>query len=171
MFFVFDVESIGLHGDGFAVGLVVISRAGSVHEELCYACPQGAASGSRESRDWVSANVPAIPITHDTPIGVRDAFWHRWKAWRDKGAILVADCAWPVEARFLARCVDDNPKAREWEGPYPLHDLASVLLAAGQDPLAKHIRLPKELPEHHPLNDARQSARLLIQTLNQHGAR
>jgi hypothetical protein len=74
-------------------------------------------------------------------------------------------CAWPVEARFLAACVDDNPMTHEWSGPYPLHDLASVLMAAGRDPLAKNERLPGELPEHDPLADARQSARLLLAAL------
>jgi hypothetical protein len=51
-------------------------------------------------------------------------------------------------------------------GPYPLHDLASILLAHGRDPLAKNERLPEELPEHDPLNDARQSARLLHEVLS-----
>ncbi len=165
-FLVFDVESIGLHGEGFAVGWVVVGKTGAIYEESYLACLPGAASGSRASRDWVERNIPAIPITHNTPIAVRDAFWRVWTLWKASGAVLVADCAWPVEARFLAKCVDDDPKAREWEGPYPLHDLASVLLANGADPLAKRERLSAELPEHHPLNDAKQSARLLIEALH-----
>jgi hypothetical protein len=79
--------------------------------------------------------------------------------------MLAADCAWPVEARFLAACVDDQPEQRAWEGPYPLIDIASVRLAAGLDPLATVERLPSEMPAHDPLADARQSARLLIEAL------
>jgi hypothetical protein len=56
--------------------------------------------------------------------------------------------------------------AREWGGPYPLHDLASVQLALGLDPLAVNERLPDEMPEHHPLMDDRQSARQLVSALN-----
>lgn len=164
-FFVFDVESIGLHGEGFAVGWVVVGKTGAIYEESYLACLPGAASGPRASREWVEKNIPPIPITHHTPRAVRDAFWSVWKLWKASGAVLVADCTWPVEARFLARCVDDDPEGREWEGPYPLHDLASVLLANGADPLAKRDRRDDELPEHHPLRDAKQSARLLIEAL------
>ncbi len=164
-FFVFDVESIGLHGEGFAVGFVVRDREGNTLDSGRFACSPSAARGSREGFDWVQANIPTIEPTHDAPWLVRAAFWRRWQAWKEKGAVLVADCAWPVEARFLAACVDDNPREREWQGPYPLHDLASAFLAIGIDPLAKHDRLPDELPEHDPLADARQSSRLLLQAL------
>ena len=82
----------------------------------------------------------------------------------------MADCAWPVEANFLSACVKLNHKEREWQGPYPLHDLASVLLALGADALAVTERLPDELPAHHPLMDARQSARQLVACLKAHNA-
>lgn len=161
LFMVFDVESIGLHGEGFAVGYVVVNRAGETLAEDTMACDPAHAGGTLTNREWVAANVPAMAYDHPTPAAVRHAFWNRWMRWKEKGAVLVADCCWPVEARFLAACVDDF-RAREWEGPYPLHDLASVLLALGRDPLATNERLPNEKPAHHPLNDARQSARLLV---------
>jgi hypothetical protein len=72
---------------------------------------------------------------------------------------------WPVEAHFLSECVADRPQEREWQGPYPLLDVASVRLAAGLDPLATVDRLPSELPAHDPLADSRQSARLLVEAL------
>lgn len=165
LYLVFDVESIGLHGEGFAVGWVVVSENGATYEESFLSCPRSQASGSVAAREWCATNIPEIRVTHDTPFAVRDAFWAIWKMWKKNGAILVADCCWPVEARFLAQCVDDNPEAREWEGPYPLHDVASVLLALGEDPLAKRERLHTELPEHNPLADAKQSARILIAAL------
>jgi hypothetical protein len=97
---------------------------------------------------------------------IRGDFWKAWLRWLNDGAVLCADCAWPVEARFLAACVDDNPSARTWNGPYPLHDLASLRLAADKNPLATEDRLPHELPVHNPLADALQSARLLVETLS-----
>lgn len=165
LFMVLDVESVGLHGEGFAVGYVVADSLGFEHVNAVLSCDPAAAKGEQENRDWVAAHVPHMTHTHATPREVRDAFWAEWLHWKQRGARLVADCAWPVEARFLMQCVDDAPREREWEGPYPLHDLASVFLAHGRDPLATSPRLPRETPAHHPLADARQSARLLIGAL------
>lgn len=165
IFMVFDVESIGLHGEGFAVGWVVVDSNGVEHASGSLCCPPARAKGMQQNRDWVAKNVAALPITHDFPVQIRSEFWKEWQRWNKNGAVLVADCAWPVEARFLAMCVDDAPVVREWTGPYPMHDLASLMLAAGRDPLSINERLPTELPAHHPVNDARQSARLLVETL------
>lgn len=168
-FFVFDVESIGLHGEGFAVGFVVIDAEGNQHDCALYSCPPEAARGSAGGHAWVKENCPALPITHRCPWQVRAAFWRNWLDWRARAgsqkAYMVADCGWPVEARFLAACVEDDPMAREWEGPYPLHDLATLLLARNLDPLLNRVRKETELPEHHPLMDAKQSARILIECL------
>ncbi|MBT2300348.1 hypothetical protein J7E70_07710 [Variovorax paradoxus] len=163
---VFDVESIGLHGEGFAVGYVVVNRQGERLEEAVFACDPGASLGSNEGHMWVRENVPVMPYEYKRQWQMRDAFWARWMHWKGLGAVLVADCCWPVEARFLIACVNDERPAREWEGPYPLHDLASILLANGADPLAVTDRLPEELPAHHPLHDARQSARQLLAAID-----
>lgn len=164
-FMVFDVESIGLHGEGFAVAWVVVSRDGTVLDEGCLSCDPGLCKGDDTNRVWVGENVPALAVTSQTPHHLRNTFWHEWRRWADKGAVLVADCAWPVEANFLSACVRSNHAEREWQGPYPLHDLASVLLALGVDPTETTARLPNELPIHHPLMDARQSARILVKSL------
>lgn len=164
-YMVFDVESVGLHGEGFAVGFVVVGNYGEVYSSFEYCAPPASAAGILAGHEWIKQNIPPLEATHDTPAEVRKAFWEAWKYWRSKGAVLVADCGWPVEARFLAQCVDDAGPLRAWEGPYPLHDLASVMLAKGHDPLATRERLSNELPAHSPLADARQSARLLIACL------
>jgi hypothetical protein len=163
-FLVFDVESVGLHGEGFAVGWVCIEN-GVVIDEARACCPIHSALGDDEGRAWVIANVPPMVAGFESPITLRDEFWSTWLGYKEWGAVLVADCAWPVEARFLAACVNDNLAEREWQGPYPLHDLASIILAKGGDPLATRERLPDELPAHDPLCDARQSARLLIEAM------
>lgn len=165
LFMVFDVESIGLHGEAFAAAYVVVNAQGKILNQACFSCPPEAARGSDDSRLWVATNVPPIGAQFRTPREVRAEFWRRWVTWKSAGATLVADCAWPVEARFLAAAVDDDPHVREWAGPYPLIDLSSVLLARGRDPLATGERLPDELPAHHPLADAKQSARLLVECL------
>lgn len=169
LFFVFDVESIGLHGEGFAVGYVVVNGYGNAIQQMVIACHPRDAKGDNEGREWVDKNIPAFKegsiILCLDPKEVRDLFWGQLQIWKAKGAIIAVDCGWPVEARFLAQCVDDAPRVRQWAGPYPLHDIGSIILKAGGDPLKKHTRKENELPEHDPLNDARQSARLLIKAL------
>lgn len=165
-YLVFDVESIGLHGEGFAFGYVVINSKGEKLEEGIRSCPSDVAQGTSSNRHWVLNNIKPLPITDRSTKAVREAFWSVWMKWKDKKTALIADCAWPVEARFLMACVDDRSADREWLGPYPLHELASFLVAAGKDPLAVTNRLPEELPAHNPLNDARQSARQLTEVLN-----
>lgn len=164
-FMVFDVESIGLHGEGFAVAWVVVNRNGERLSEGCMACDPAQCAGTDESRLWVAENVPTLEVTSPTPQHLRNAFWLEWRHWADQGYVLAADCAWPVEANFLSACVKMNHKEREWQGPYPLHDLASVMLARDADPLAVTFRMDDELPTHHPLMDARQSARQLVACL------
>lgn len=170
LFMVIDCESIGLHGEAFSVAWVVVNGDGERLDEGCLACDPGMCSGTDESRRWVSDNVPPLEVTSPTKQHLRNMFWHEWRRWADRGAVLVADCAWPVEANFLSACVRLNHKEREWQGPYPLHELASVLLALGTDPTALTERLPDELPAHHPLMDARQSARQLLFSLSLHPA-
>lgn len=160
-FFMFDVESIGLHGEGFAVGFVIFDLDGNTVFQGMFACPPNAARGSKEGHLWVQENMPTLRATHDSPWQVRAAFWKVWTEHHNPGdCLMLADVPWPVEARFLAQCVDDHPVAREWGGPYPLIDIASLLVMVGRDPLAKANRKPEEMPEHDPLADALQSARL-----------
>jgi hypothetical protein len=164
-YMVFDVESIGLHGEAFAWGYVVVDETGERLDEQWAACHPGVARGDDDDRRWVSDNIPRFEAACESPTSLRGAFWLAWMQWKQRGAILVSDCGWPVEARFLAACVDDDPVRRKWDGPYPLHDLASVILARGREPLETNTRLDDERPEHHPLADARQSARLLVEAL------
>lgn len=165
-FFVFDVESVGLHGEGYAVGICVVSPGGEILAEDRYACDPESARGMESDREWIAANVPEVPVSHRTPREVREAFWMLWMEWKEtKGATMAADCLWPVEARFVCACVDDRPERRAFLGPYPFLEISSVLTAAGIDPLANYPRLESEEPKHDPLADARQSARLLTEAL------
>jgi len=161
---VFDVESIGLHGEGYAVGYVVIVDGNEVEADM-FACPGGMAEGVDSDRLWVYENIPALKANSPDAFTVREKFWRRWQEWKAKGALLAADCAWPVEARFLAACVDALPDERRFAGPYPLVEISTWMMAAGQDPMKTHVRLESELPQHNPLADARQSARLLMEAI------
>ena len=165
LFFVLDVESIGLHGEGLAAAFCVVDGNGAERAHAVYACQPSVAQGTDDDRAWVAANVPAITLTHQTPAAVRFALWQAWTTWRARGAVMVADCPWPVEANFLAAAVREIGEAARCLGPYPLIDLASVALARGSAPLERVPRLTSELPAHHPLNDARHSGRILADAL------
>ncbi len=160
----FDVESCGLHGEGFAVGYVVIWRGEEV-ENGCFASPLHMASGNAEDREWVKDNVPEIKSESPDAFTVEEKFWKRWMIWKNNGAVLAADCGWPVESRFLCACIDNLICDRKWDGPYPLIEISSILLAAGIDPLGQFDRLESEMPKHDPVCDARQSARLMMEAI------
>ncbi len=165
LYFVFDVESVGLHGEGFAVGVVVVDEEGKEVLATRLACEPAFARGDKEGALWVQENLPNLPCDYTCPRDVRDSFWSLWWDYRNKGALMVSDCGWPVEANFLRECIADDPDNRKWEGPYPLHDLCTALLLTGRDPLGNYERLPSELPMHDPLADARQSARIWLDCL------
>lgn len=157
----FDAESNGLHGPAFAIGAVLLDADG---EELgtFYAAVQP----PEQVDPWVKRYVlPALvesPPTHRTAREMRTAFWD-WMAERSEDALVVVDCGWPVEAGLLIECIKDDPN-RQHRGPYPLHEVASLLLAAGLDPKGDYsltVLAPEQRPlhrAHHPLHDARASA-------------
>lgn len=165
--FVLDVESIGLRGEGFAAGFVVMHEDGRILTEHLLSCEPDAAGAwhdGQESRAWVRENCPALNPQFAKPADLRTAFWREWAVWQRTGAVMLADCPYPVESRFLEQCIADNSE-RARQAPYPLLDVGSVLYAAGMDPVGTYDRQPAELPKHDPLADARQSARLLLEAL------
>lgn len=166
-FFIFDVESIGLHGEGFAVAGGVLS-IGQMEPfgGFCFSCPRGSAKGMDSDRKWVDENILPIPAHYETPVEIRTAFWNQWEASKQlfPGIVMAAECLWPVEAHFVIACVADDP-SRTWDGPYPFHEIASLMAAAGMDPMAKYDRLEDEMPVHNPMADVRLSARLLSEAL------
>jgi len=166
--FVFDVESRGLHGEPFSVGYVV-HKDGQCVASNSFACDRKTVRpGSHSDDEWVDANVPVTPITHDTLGGVLAAFWEAWMDWKKEGAQMFAECAWPVEAHFLRMCITRVWPEGQWGGPYPLHEIASFMAAAGMDPMASYPYEDGET-KHDPLSDARQSARLLREALERLG--
>jgi len=159
-FFVIDVESIGLHGEAFAVAGGVYLENGSPQWEFRFCVNRDKCKGNEDSRKWVDENVPMMEITHSSRVQMMNDFWVQWERAKRHDAVMAADCCWPVEAKFLEECcaLDDS---REFKGPYPLLDIASIRFAAGLDPIGNAPREASELPVHDPLCDARQSARLL----------
>ena len=117
-FFVFDVESVGLYGEGYAAAYVLIDRGGKVLAEDWFHCDPERAKGvgttctdpraakqERADRAWYAEHVPALPMTSrlSTPAAVRTALWNAWMHYQDNHPTLhaAAECAWPVDGALL----------------------------------------------------------------------
>lgn len=166
LLFVFDVESVGLMGEGFAVGAVLVNRqTGNEVNSFLFHCPSAAAQGSMVDREWVDKHVVIeAPCTAQTPTEVRAQFWSALRETNREGVGIYADVPWPVEADFLLRAARENHHLQP-QIIYPLLDVATLLVADNVDPLRTHRRQADEKPRNNPLADARQSARLLCRTL------
>lgn len=174
-----DVETIGLYGQPFAWAVVIADTKTQkpVLEGICQ-CPNEVALGNPDDREWVTANVlPAIAqgVAFTPEEGVRtlerkvasvedllDAFEGVWRHWHGQNAWLLVDHGYPVEAEFLFNAFMEAflRKKPPFPSPYPVLDYASMRAGRGLDPTETLKRLDSELPQHHPLADARQTLRL-----------
>lgn len=155
---IFDVESVGLHGEGFAFSMVVTSSLQEV-QHLTVACQPDEVMGYSDDLAWVKQHVtyPPDTIWLKTTREVRSVFWGEWLRLNNLKYKLCADVSWPVESNFLSACVRDNRSVRQFAGPYPLIDLSTLFMLGD---LSKHqTRLPEHMPEHNPLADCRHSLR------------
>lgn len=163
-YFVFDVESAGLYGEGFAVGYVVIDDEDFLeHAADWRTAGVGAVACSESDVDWLRHNLPAEVIFPGAALSMNQLrAWFETELQKFPGCMLVSDCAFPVETNWLMSCKIQ---------PYPLIDVSTALLMAGLDPVGTYDRKPGELPAHHPLRDARQSARMLLKCFDLTGFR
>jgi len=183
-----DVESVGLHGEGFAFGYVIEEDLRVVEERLAIADPS-MAIGQHSDWNWLEANVfpwinalkPEFPPEHAAP-------WTATKRRRgrtDPVGLAITYCNSPSQLRevFWSIWMDERARGtqlwadvswpveagflsacvraeggRKFEGPYPILDVATLWEVHVGDSLE---RLPSELPEHHPVMDSRHSLRKL----------
>jgi hypothetical protein len=168
-----DVEANGLHGEAFAVGAVLMKLDGTIIDEFQARCPI-----TTELDKWVQKYVlPPMKDfvqTHATAREMRDAFWQWFVAAKERADYVMVDQGYPVEARFLTTCQDDDIDARYWEHAYPQLDLASMLIQVGIKPNAVRNRLVEDQLvgdnlQHNPRWDAWVSALVAIKALERAG--
>lgn len=167
-FFFIDVESIGLYGDAYAVAGAIFQNGDIIPQtEFVLAIPMECASGTVADRRWVMTNCPRIQPTHETAEAMMAEFWKRWLEAKAQypNLLMAGDVIHPVESKFLTDCIRATG-VDPFSGPYPLVDIASLILACGGDPLKRHARGPMELPEHSPMADVRHSATRLWAALS-----
>lgn len=166
----FDLESNGLHGEVFAVGAVVMSADGAITNEFSGRCEI-----TEQTDEWVAANVlPALrgmPMSHASYQELREAFWAWYLEAEPKADYVLVSNGYPVEYRFLLKCQEENLDERYWQHPFPILDLTSLLIGAGQNPIDKNQLVTKlaaryKLSRHHPLHDAKLAVMTAFETLN-----
>ncbi len=164
---ILDCENIGLYGETYAVASAVYSMEYTkgpflLSKEMVWACDPLKAEGSEEDRLWCTENIPCIPVNCHTPRDVCGAFAEFYASAKEAypGVVMAGECIYPVEVGFLGNCVTRG-LLDKFAAPYPFHEIASFMAAAGMDPMATYDRLPNERPKHDPIADVRQSARLL----------
>lgn len=102
--FVFDVESVGLFGDPFAVGWVVIDKDGQELESYWFGFDYNKVhGGSIEAFDWCENNIPPhiLKGTSKSINFVYEDFARNLGYWQKKGASIISDVPFPVESNFL----------------------------------------------------------------------
>ena len=169
-----DVESNGLQGEGFAVGAVLIQADGTVLDEFL-----GRAPIKGELDPWVKANVlppmQDVPEDYKSTKALRGGFWRWFTTAKEEADYVLVDNGYPVEARFLIACQEDDLDARYWGHAYPMLELNSLLLQVGVKPLAVRYKLVAEqlagqqMLKHNPRFDAEVSARTALWALERSG--
>ncbi len=126
----FDVESNGLHGDAFSVAGVLMAPGRQILSQFVGRCP---IVGPVDS--WVAENVlepmKEIAETHQTAKAMRSDFWDWYIAAKAGTDFIVAANPYPVEARFLIACQEDDLPNRGDSHPFPYYDLSSMLFSLG----------------------------------------
>lgn len=164
-----DAEGNGLYGTAFAVGAVLMNTKGEVVDRFYARAPLP--DGEAHSR-WVETNVlPALdPETHGSVREMRHAFW-AWFQAHKAGATVFGDIGSPVVSGLFRACVWDDPDARMWSVPYPLHEVATVLWTVGLDPdtdrewFAAELLSGREVRKHHPGWNAEVSGLVVLKAM------
>ena len=166
-YFVFDVESDGLYGEGFCFSAVVFSSLGTIQDSLTLK-----ADIEIETK-WVKENVlPALKFIKSAPDTktLRSCFYDFYMKHKDR-CNIYSDVNYPVETNFLNAVAMDDLGERQWNMPYPLMDISNIIpvsLDREQYYIEKNAYwivcdVPSRKPKkHHPYWDCLCSAYALI---------
>lgn len=151
-----DAETDGLYGRFLTVALLVTDEEG-VELDVFYG---GVAPHIQQvETEWVKEHV--LPLLGDYEVfdsqeALFEAVWFFWNRYRDE-VRCFADVPCPVEARLFRTMVEQDLSVRNFQAPFPLLDLASMLYARGYNPLIDRRTLVgmEGVPLHNALLDAR----------------
>jgi hypothetical protein len=153
LFFV-DAETDGLYGTFLSIAVIVTDYEGNELERHYWGMNL---ENIEVQSGWTRQNVIPIMGTYEVcqdEDELLDKFWHVWKNHQEE-AYAIADVCYPVESTLFQKCVLKDKEKRAMEGPFPLLDLSSILLAKGMDPLIERMKLVemKGKKMHNALTD------------------
>ena len=167
--FSFDAETNGLWGEAFAIGARVYDAAsGEVLAQFVGRSPiQGDVDGFVQ--DKVLPQMTEIAVSH-ADYGALLADFAKFYLANKQDADVIVHMGVPVEAKLL---IDMRARGLigDWDGPYPLHDVAGFLAQAGEDPTSvdgyvrKHgLVITGDFAggTHNPLYDSEVAARVYM---------
>lgn len=169
----FDLETNGLHGEAFAAGAVVMDASGKTLDQFT---ARTKIVGQIDT--WVEQNVllaiKEMPVTHSDYRALREAFWRWFVPAEAKADYVLVSNGYPVEYRFLLKCQEEDIEARYWQHPFPILDLFSLLIQAGERPSSKskilgEIMQTHKFSLHNPLDDAKMTALAAFQAFRLSG--
>lgn len=159
----FDGETDGLYGDCWAIGGLVIDRVtNEVVDQIKLFLLDTIVMD-----EWVNENIFPL-VNNDNSFkrvcteGFSSDFLYFISRWKND-AFCVVDFGCPVETTVMANVIRQFIPKESWlsAGPYPMHELGSMLHMANIDPdinrieLCRHIGFTEELTQHNPYDDAK----------------
>lgn len=154
-----DAETDGLYGMFLSVAMVVTDSTGKEILDNLYIGLKDAENLAKDP--WVRENVIGKMGKYESCEDETELLEKVWDFWMKyaKDSYAVADVQYPVESRLFQECVERDPKERQWNAPFPLLDLSTVLYWEGYDPLINRLELLNDKTEvHNALNDAKMTA-------------
>lgn len=172
--FSFDAETNGLWGQAFAIGALVYDENGAEIARFVGRLPD-----TEVADEWVKANVlpqlAGLPVSHTDYESLLADFAKFYLA-NKADADIIVHMGVPVESRLL---IDMHSRGMigDWDGPYPLHDVAGFLAQANEDPTSvdgyvqKHgLEVPDFGTTHNPLYDSAVAASVYRHLLSRRSA-
>jgi hypothetical protein len=157
--FIFDVESDGLYGEGFAFGCIVV-KDNEIIEKF------SVISKTEIKEKWVIDNVlpnledKDFDKTVETNKELRNEFYKYYCKTKEKYKAIefYSDCNFPVETNFLADIARDDLNNRAFNMPFPLIDIATSKNIDINRKENYEKETGKRLREHNPVDDCIASA-------------
>lgn len=171
--FTLDAETNGLWGQPFSIAAILYEDGEEV-DRFVGRCPI-----EEETNEWVSENVlpemEGIEETHDSYESLLADFAEFYLA-NKEDADIIAHMSVPVESNLLAD-MHERGLIGDFDGPFPLIDLAGNLQQAGEDPTsvdsyAEKYEIAVDPDDykggtHNPLFDSAQAAVVYHHLLSQ----
>lgn len=167
---VIDVESDGLYGESFAIGAVILNKDGSIYKKFSGVCHEEPIHNQFVLNNVLPSLKAKDIVEYETRKELRKVFYEWYMKFKDICTVW-ADFGVPVESNMIRLMIDENGK--EFDGPYPLHEIDTFLLARGyksdldrydfiQDILPDYYKQEENKLKHNPLYDSYISGLALI---------